>query len=740
MNARVRAFARSLLGAAAAGAAGSVAVALADAGWAGAKSEAGIAALATAAAGVVAPFGVCLGVAGGAAGFAFFGPCGPRLEAALAWSARGERARRDRLSLALLIAPWVMMLYAWVIGRVALAVLSGDSSPGEDGVVLGLGSALFAAAACLATLGAAGRATASAAFRLPSPAASALIAVAVLLALFGLAVSVGEPSGAGSAYALFGVFKRDELDLRAPVELLALLASGFLGYGLLARYRVLIAGALAVAATLGVRSALVGLDARSVRGALERQAPASRLVLPVLRHLSDRDADGFSALFGGGDCDDADPARSPAADDIPQNGVDEDCSGEDAERVVRAAPAAPLLSEREWISRALPKDTSVLLITVDTLRYDLGFAGNERPVSPELDRLAARSTVFERAYAMASYTGKSVGPTLIGKYPSETHRDFSHFNRFDKADTFVQERLSRAGVYTASVQGHWYFFLDSYGLGRGFDVVDTRAAPRAYQVEGDRTVNSKELSDAAVEMLGRDELLKRRFFLWVHYLDPHAEYVSHAEFDFGKDARALYDGEVAFVDHHIGRVLGALEKSPLAARTVIIVTSDHGEAFGEHGMIRHGRELWEELVRVPLIVHVPGAKPRRVTQRRSLVDLVPTLLDLFGVAPPSGEGSDFLSGQSLLADVLGPPGHRAEPRPIFIDMSAGPHNSERQALIENDLKLIAQSGRPLGLYDLARDPGETRDLLDDAARAEPMIERFKAFRRNLRVVNVRATP
>src|SRR5690606_21225703 len=114
-----------------------------------------------------------------------------------------------------------------------------------------------------------------------------------------------------------------------------------------------------------------------------------------------------------------------------------------------------------------------------------------------------------------------------------------------------------------------------------------------------------------------------------HWVDPHAEYVPHEEFDYGSSPRERYDGEVSFVDAQIGRVLAALQEHSLDDSTVILVSSDHGEAFSEHGMIRHGFEVWEELVRVPLILHVPGAPPRRIAERRSLIDLVPTILQTF---------------------------------------------------------------------------------------------------------------
>jgi arylsulfatase A-like enzyme len=324
---------------------------------------------------------------------------------------------------------------------------------------------------------------------------------------------------------------------------------------------------------------------------------------------------------------------------------------------------------------------------------------------------------------------------LLGKYPSETLRTFDHFDKFLAGETFVQARLRRAGVRTMTAQAHWYFRPDT-GIGTGFDVSDYSAEPAVPQAEGDRTVNGDRLTDRAIALLANRENVAKRFYLWVHYVDPHAAYVPHPEFDFGSKSRDLYDGEVRFVDEQLGRLFAAIAASPIAARTAIVLTSDHGEAFGEHGMVRHGRELWEELVHVPLLVYLPGVAAHHVTVRRSAIDLVPTLLDLYGVPRPTGEGTDFVSGASLLADVVAP-AEAAPARPILVDMSAGPYNEERQAFIEGSLKLIATNGRPLGLFDLAEDPAEKHDLLGDDAVASPLLAHFKAFRRTLRTVPAR---
>ena len=454
-----------------------------------------------------------------------------------------------------------------------------------------------------------------------------------------------------------------------------------------------------------------------------------------MRKLTDRDADGSSPYFGGGDCDDTTAAIGPRVDDIPDNGIDEDCSGTDLSLEGLEPPpdgsAEPAGSADPAEEDRLPKNANVVLITIDTLRYDLGYTGYERDYTPNLDALAERSIVYERAYSLASYTGKSVGPMLTGKYGSETHRNWGHFNIFPEEDIMVAERLQKAGIRTVSVHGHRYFGKYS-NLDRGFDVVDMSAAPpEGTSWETDKEVTSGDITDAAIEQLGKIDD-GQRFFLWAHYLDPHADYKKHESVpDFGNSARALYDADVAFTDQQIGRLLDQLKTKPYADRTHIIVTSDHGEAFGENKMWRHGVELWEVLVRVPLIVHVAGLEPRRIEVRRSLIDLVPTMLDLMSLPKPSGEGDDFLSGQSWVPDWFGEP----TPRPVLVDMPAGPYNGARRAFIKDDLKLILlRGGQKKELYDLAEDPGETRNVW--STRKEEIEAHYALKKRKLKEIEV----
>lgn len=635
------------------------------------------------------------------------------------------------------VALWPCLALAglfWLLltARIARAVLVGQSPSATQGALLALAATGLLWAHLSVALALGRQLSVSALAQRVSPRTGPWVAAALLLVGFAALVVGGQTSGAGGAWSMFGVLRRAELDLRAPA-----LAFAWAGASLLlvrsqrvghapTRVQALLALVLLGGAVLGYRA----WDDEVTFG-LRRSAPLTRVLLGPIWRLGDGDGDGASAWFGGGDCDDANPARHPGAIDAVGNGIDEDCSGRD--EVSSAAVADAEAEQQEPAGLQIPEGLSVVLITVDTLRADLGYLGYARPISPNLDRLVTRSVLFEQAYSLASYTGKSLGPSLIGRYPSETKRNFGHFDKFTEENAFIQDRLHQAGVRTISVQGHWYM-EEASGLGRGYDVLDTSAAPRVPQGEGDRSVTSEKLTDAAIARLQEVIAGKQRFFLWVHYLDPHAEYVPHEEHQFGRKQRDLYDGEIAYTDAHVGRLLDFIQSSPLRDSTALVVTSDHGEAFGEHGLIRHGFELWQELVRVPLIVHVPSLAPRRLKQARSTIDLVPTLLDLYRLPLPAKDAPDFLSGHSLVPDLLRPGTDPAPERPVFIDMCAGPYNDERQALIDGGIKIITAMGRPVGIYNLEQDPGEKDNLLKDATLRDEMKAKLASFRATLKVV------
>jgi arylsulfatase A-like enzyme len=234
-----------------------------------------------------------------------------------------------------------------------------------------------------------------------------------------------------------------------------------------------------------------------------------------------------------------------------------------------------------------------------------------------------------------------------------------------------------------------------------------------------------------------------RFFAWFHFFDPHAQYVTHEGApDFtGKTqfatARNLYDKEIWYTDKHIGRVLDYVASQPWADDTAIVMTADHGEAFYEHGMMYHGSEIWNELVRVPLFVYVPGADPRRISAKRSHIDVAPTVLELMGVAAPeAGE----LRGKSLLDDVFLAKGNDPEERDVYVDMPAGPFNGVKRAIVYGPspgMKLIHSGGVSYQLFDLASDPDEKKDLSKDKDKLKEATTALNAMRGRLKEIEVK---
>jgi arylsulfatase A-like enzyme len=390
----------------------------------------------------------------------------------------------------------------------------------------------------------------------------------------------------------------------------------------------------------------------------------------------------------------------------------------------------------------------VILITVDTWRADVGFLGYPKPITPNLDKLAAKGAVFERAYSMASYTGKCIGPMLIGRYPGETLRDGTHFNKYEPKNLFVTERVKEAGYHTFGAAGHWYFRPWS-GVTQGMDLFDVTSVPPT-MTDNDTTVTSEQITNVALKLFQDPEHTAKPFFMWVHYFDPHAQYVPHPEGpDFLGEARggaaqtrAAYDSEVWFVDKHVGRLLDAVAASNVADKTAIIVTADHGEAFGEHNMSWHGMEIWEPLVHVPLLVYVPGKAPKRVAQKRSHIDIAPTILELTQTPLQTGdaavtEGTE-LRGRSLISDITGT--DAPEERDVYLDMPAGPFNLQRRALITGSspgLKLLHFGGNQYSLFDLKADPDEKTDLAQDKERLKTAVDAMARLRAGLVEIEVK---
>jgi arylsulfatase A-like enzyme len=348
--------------------------------------------------------------------------------------------------------------------------------------------------------------------------------------------------------------------------------------------------------------------------------------------------------------------------------------------------------------------------------------GYPRAIAPRMTELEKRAVDFTRGYSISSYTSMSLGGLLGGRYPSELQRSGYFFGTY-KNDVFFPKLLQKAGVRTMGVMAHMYF--KAAGFEQGFD--DWKIVPGiAFDPNTDRDITSVQSEQLAEQELGDPANDSRRFFFWAHFIDPHDLYLKHEGIDWGKKDRDRYDGEVEFTDRAIGKLLDFIASKTWASRTVIIVTADHGEEFGEHNMARHGFEVWDTLVHVPLMFVAPGAPARRVDVARSAIDLAPTILQLFGLpVDPSFEG------KSLVAEIYGAP---SDPRDILVDLPMTSDNGRRRALLHGTLKLICfDNDNYCKLFDLDKDPMEHEPVVKgDDYRA--MKERYRAFGKSLKDV------
>jgi len=462
-------------------------------------------------------------------------------------------------------------------------------------------------------------------------------------------------------------------------------------------------------------------------------------------------------------------------------------------------------------------------------------AGLERSATPALDALAAGSYGFLDAFSPVPKTPQAIASLMTGNY-SYRHGFESLFSTLPWSNRTLAEALRGAGWTTAAVLTNGLIDRGS-GIGQGFDIYRNRLGirpgvkhlllldllarlwPRAATTllnRFDATRPFPELADTttnrAIDMLRRVE--NRPFFLWVHYLDPHWTYdppepfraqvdpspgepiAVYDDIDAGRvkigdvihhnamppeeveRLNALYAGEVRFLDDQLKRLLDAVAASPAASRTLIVVTADHGESLGEHDYwFSHGDRVYQPSLHVPLIIHLPGQeKGRRILEPVSLIDIAPTLLDMFGLGDHAGHDGRSLAG--LLVPGGDAPAEDAEPHELYAesDLSYLPQNplptipgeaGKLRAMRLGRYKLIlvphdhARARRldpglgardagkrtvlgfkertTLGpsapdvyeLYDLREDPGETRDL----STVEPeltrlLADRLDAFLRN----------
>ncbi len=540
-------------------------------------------------------------------------------------------------------------------------------------------------------------------------AAAAARAFARLHLRLGTALGILGAIAIGLAVAGGWVLRRSlaEVDpalFRAPA---GLLVGAFAGFFVVRR------AAVAVLLTVGTLLAFawpvlrLHADAPS-RRAMEASCPMGAALARRESRSFDRDRDGHATRLLGGDCDDGDRSIHPGARERPGDGVDQDCSGRDLADAPRGhgrSDRATSRSSSQGTSLAsLPVGLSVVLVTIDTLRWDrVGAWGYQRPTTPNLDALAARGMRFEWAYAQGPNTKSSVPSLLTGLYFSEVHRTEELWAKILPRNVFFTEILAEAGVHTAAFTAHSYLSQGN-GFGQGFEHFDG-------SVWVGRTVFAEETAhlvvDAAVAHL-QARPVGRPFFFWIHLFDAHFPYSEHEGIDFGQAESDLYDGEVAFADRHLGRLVAAVEASPHADRTAIVVHSDHGEGLGEHGYVRHGLEVFDDIMRVPMVVALPGARPGVYRSRAvSNLDLAPTILEAMGQGVP-----ERMQGESLLPIVRGDleRGHA----PVMGEMVLDRTHTPRKIWVDLPWKLHRAEWLQYELlFDVVADPRETRDLLGD---------------------------
>jgi len=333
----------------------------------------------------------------------------------------------------------------------------------------------------------------------------------------------------------------------------------------------------------------------------------------------------------------------------------------------------------------------VLLITVDTLRADhVGLYGEERGLTPNIDAFFADGLRYTTAYAHSGWTKPSVATLMTAQLPVE-HGVVQWQDVLSPALPTLGSALRRAGWRTEAVVAH-SAVDETSGLQHGFEAFDTSAfASRGYP--GD-FLTSAELTAAALPRLASLMADETPWLLWLHYFDPHNDYFDHDDvLDLGTDEIARYAEEVAFTDHHIGRVLA--EVSGRQGVTVALV-GDHGEELNEHGAIGHSQALYEQLVRVPLLVRSTGLRGAVIDAPVGLIDLAPTLLERVDVPFP-----ESFRGVSLLPVPVA--------RPVVMERS---NNGNWRGLVDGTSKLmwdVAQ--QKSALFDLAADPLERSNLL-----------------------------
>jgi arylsulfatase A-like enzyme len=411
-------------------------------------------------------------------------------------------------------------------------------------------------------------------------------------------------------------------------------------------------------------------------------------------------------------------------------------------------PPAPIVEKKKEPGGAPGSRPSIVVLVLDGAgAKHLSPYGGDVKATPTLDALGRESVVFDRAVSQAVYTIASVGSLLTGQYP-ERHQSVSFADRLRDDVVTLPAILSRAGYRTAAFAGN-AVVSKTFGLDRGYQEFFPVWESEAYTGHGDSVVGAFER--------WLDSRPKEPFFAYVHLREPHFPYNPPPPYDarFGAGSlypgglddpavvedlnkkaasgappgddvvariRSLYLGGLAYADSLVGEVLSRLDPS-----TIVIVTADHGEALFEHGFLGHNTQLYEESIRVPLLIRVPGLTPRRVSDLVELIDLPPTILELAGLRNDSGASA--FQGRSLVPALAG-----RSFSGTMLAFSRTLWSKPRYSVRSERYKLIWDSRTGSSeLYDLERDPGERTTLENPVLEGYLREELFLWYREQERL-------
>jgi len=369
--------------------------------------------------------------------------------------------------------------------------------------------------------------------------------------------------------------------------------------------------------------------------------------------------------------------------------------------------------------------SSVIVIIIDTVRADhLGCYGYDRATSPHIDAFSGECVLFRNAITPAPWTTPAIAGMFTGQYPRVLGYDAEAVVLDDKV-LCLAEIFKNEGYATAGVISH-IFVSSDLGFEQGFDLFDEENA------QGHGHISSPSVTDKGIAFVNAHK--GENFFLFLHYFDPHCDYILHEEYDFypsydgdlysgqpieelreaasrmtSEDRRylnALYDSEIRFTDEHIGRLFQHLKDIGIYEDLTIVIAADHGEAFLERGddWIGHTRNVYQELIHVPFMIRLPGAGEGVTVDRKvSLLDFMPTVVGAAGLEVPEGYEHDAL-------DLLDGDGDKQRE---FVFSETGRWGKQK-TLISGDWKVTLDriAGSTM-LYDLASDPGELRNAADD---------------------------